>query len=416
MGISDQEEVKEVFKYPILEAISRRRSRRFPVGCNMDFGALQYASKQPSVPLSDLELAILCWAGAGITGAVTNEDLTDLPTWVGRAIPSGHNSQLTKLIFTHDNGTFIYDPKTATKPVEIDTEPDREKIMTYFREDCHKIMPERVEMYPEAMLPPLVWNINQPGTTVFIPVIDSVEAYLGTVINSIVRGGYQIFDDMKERPAGLQKWIDSGDLKGPPVSLTSFEKTMQRGIFYASAFIMMEHIHLVAEAMGLGSVIFAGYTGEVMLGITPMGKGLNFRVVEDKEGNLNPVGLDGYFEAYCPPYYKSMDDAVDAILESMFSPASTLGPDYKGVLPFEYEYWQKIRPESGGRPSEKHVDMVKSFCNYVYDTYGRIPAMSNAKSIPIWLQVHHLDIDFYEKYYAEGMVTEVQKNHMKLWH
>jgi hypothetical protein len=177
----------------------------------------------------------------------------------------------------------------------------------------------------------------------------------------------------------------------------------------------MEHIHLVAEAMGLGSVIFAGYTGEVMLGITPMGKGLGFRAVEDKEGKLNPVGLDGVFEAYCPPYYRSMDDAVDALVQKMYGPDSSWGPDYKGVLPFEYEFWQRIRPEIR-RPTEKQIDMVKSFCNYVYDTYGRIPVTSNAKMIPIWLQVHHLDIDFYEKHYAEGMVTEAQKNHMKLWH
>ncbi len=416
MGIADRDEVKDVFKYPILEAISRRRSRRFPVGCNMDFGALKYASKQPPVPLSDLELAILCWAGAGITGTVTNEDLADLSSWVGRAVPSGHNSYATRLFFTSDEGTFIYDPKTGTKTVEIDTEPDRDKIMTYFKKDCHKVMPERVKMFSEAMLPSLVWNINQPGTSVFIPVVDTIGGYLSTVINSIVRGGYQIFDDIKKQPAGLQKWIDSGDLKGPPVSLSSFEKSMQRGIFSASAYMMMEHIHLVAEAMGLGSVIFAGYTGEVMLGVTPMGKGLGFRVEKDKEGGLNPVGLDGYFEAYCPPYYKNMDDAIDAMLDEMSNPASTLGPEYKGVLPFEREYWQKIRPESHGGLSSTHIEMVKSFCNYIYDTYGRIPVTTNAKMIPIWLQVHHLDIDFYKKHYAEGMVTQVQENHMKLWH
>jgi hypothetical protein len=363
-----------------------------------------------------LELAILCWAGAGITGTVTNEDLADLSSWVGRAIPSGHNFHAQKLFFTRDNGTFVYDPKTATKPVEIDTETDREKIMTYFKEDCHKIMPNRVKMFSEAMLPPLVWNINRPGTTVFIPVVDAIGGYLSTVISSLVRGGYQLFDDMKKQPAGLQKWIDSGDLKGPSVGLASFEKSLQRGIFAAPAYLMMEHIHLVAEAMGLGSVMFAGYTGEVMLGITPMGKGLGFRAVKDKEGNLNPVGLNGVFEAYCPPFYKSMDDAIDAFLEEMSSPASALGPDYKGALPFENEYWQKIRPEFHGELSKKHIDMVKAFCNYVYDTYGRIPVTSNAKMIPIWLQVHHLDIDFYEKHYAEGMVTAVQKNHMKLWH
>jgi hypothetical protein len=411
---------KELFKYPILETIARRRSRRFPIGCTMDFGALKYASKHEPVPLSDLELAILCWSGAGVTGTVTVEDLAgtgqEIPSWVGRAAPSGHNAHLTKLFFTCDSGTFVYDPTTASKTVEIDTEADRQKIVTYFEKDCRKITDSRLQMYSEFVFPTLVWNTNQPGTTVFIPVVDVVEPYLGSVMNALVRSGYQIFDDMKgNRSAGLQKFIDSGDLKGPPVSLTSFEKILQRGIFTAPCYMMLEHIHLVAEAMGLGSVIFAGYTGEVMLGITPMGKGLGFRAVEDKEGNLNPVGLDGVFEAYCPPFYKSMDDAIDALFKKMFGSTCTWGCDYDGVLPFDKRFWEKIRPAIH-RPTERQTDMIKSFCNYVYDTYGRIPATANAKSIPIWLQVHHLDIDFYETYYAAGMVTKAQKDHMKIWH
>jgi hypothetical protein len=36
--------------------------------------------------------------------------------------------------------------------------------------------------------------------------------------------------------------------------------------------------------------------------------------------------------------------------------------------------------------------------------------------VPIWLQVHHLDLDFYKKYYPNEMVTEAQRRHMGLWH
>jgi hypothetical protein len=43
---------------------------------------------------------------------------------------------------------------------------------------------------------------------------------------------------------------------------------------------------------------------------------LGFRMV-DPDGTpafANPVGLDGVLEGYCPPYYPSMDAAVDAVV------------------------------------------------------------------------------------------------------
>jgi hypothetical protein len=276
-------------------------------------------------------------------------------------------------------------------------------------------MDKRLRLFSEDMPPQVEAMNNQPGTTVFIPVVDNVELYIWRVFFSLQPFiSYRFFDDMKNRPAGLQKWIDSGDIKGPPVGLASFEHN-QRTIYIAPAYLMVQNMQLVAEAMGLGSVMFAGYTGEVMLGVTPMGKGLGFRTVKDKEGNPNPVGLDEVFEAYCPPYYKSMDDAVDAFIEKIGGLASPIGPDYDGVLPFEPGYWRNNRPQYA-RPSQKHIDMVKAFCSYVYDTYGRIPATFSSKTIPIWLQVHHANTDFYEKHFAKGMVTDTHRKHMELWH
>lgn len=54
MGIADRDEVKELFKYPLLEAIARRRARRFPLGCTLSeggasvcFGTTSTAVKRP---------------------------------------------------------------------------------------------------------------------------------------------------------------------------------------------------------------------------------------------------------------------------------------------------------------------------------------------------------------------------------
>jgi len=419
MGIADRDEVKQVFQYPILEAIARRRSRRFPLGCTLPEGALQYASQKPSVPLNDIETAILCWSGAGITGSITGDLSTKIGgsafgTWVGRATPYPSNVHNAKLFFTNDNGTFVYDPKKATKPVEIDTEADRERIMTYYKEDCIKVLDERVEFVPRALLGVMHWNTNQPGTTVFIPIIDQSEEYINFLLAIFeVEGyGYKMFDDMKGQSAGLQQWIDAGKLKGPQVPLTSFENSLMLSDL-APAYLILENIHLVAEAMGLGGVMFGGYTGQIMLGITPMSKGLGFGAQIGKDGRANPVGLDKIYEAYCPPYYKDMNEAVDAFVEKKFGGGGSHTAEYKGTTSFKD--WKTIQSDFN-IPSKTSIDQVKAICTYVYETYGRFPATTDTKLLPVWLQVHHLDIDFYDKNFAKGIVTEAQRQHMQTWH
>ncbi len=61
MGIADKNEVKELFKYPLLQAIAHRRARRFPRGCVLKEGGIEYTSEQSPLPLNDIETAILCW-------------------------------------------------------------------------------------------------------------------------------------------------------------------------------------------------------------------------------------------------------------------------------------------------------------------------------------------------------------------
>jgi hypothetical protein len=419
MSIADRDEVKQVFKYPLLEAIARRRSRRFPLGCTLPDSVIQYASKHPPVPLNDIETAILCWSGAGVTGSITGDLSTKvagsgLGTWLGRATPYPSNVHNTKLFFTDDNGTFVYDPKKATKPVEIETEADWERIMTYFKEDCIRVLDERVEFVPKALLGVMHWNTNKPGTTVFIPVIDQSEEYINFLLGIFETEGfgYRIFDDMKGQSAGLQPWLDAGKLRGPLVTLISFENNLLMNDL-APAYLMLENIHLVAEAMGLGAVMFGGYTGQIMLGITSMGKGLGFQAQIAKDGKPNPVGLDKIYEAYCPPYYKDMNEAVDAFLERKFGRGGSHTAEYKGVESFKD--WKAVQADFH-IPSKTSIDQVKAICSYVFDTYGKIPATTDTKLIPVWLQVHHLDLDFYDKNLAPGIVTEAERKHMELWH
>ncbi len=419
MGIAEKDEVKKLFRYPLLEAIAHRRSRRFPLGCTLPEGATQYASKHPAVPLNDIETAILCWSGAGITGSITGDLSTKtggggFASWLGSATPYPSNVHNAKLFFTDDNGTFVYDPKKATKPVEIETEADREKIMAYFKNDCVRVLDTRVEFVPKALLGVMHWNTNQPGTTVFIPIIDQSEEYINFLLGIFETEGfgYRIFDDKKGQFAGLQPWLDAGKLRGPQVALSSFEQNMLMNNL-SPAYMILENIHLVAEAMGLGAIMFGGYTGQIMLGVTPLSKGLGFQAEMTKEGRPNPVGLDKVYEAYCPPYYKDMNEAVDAFLDRKFGSGGFHTAGYKGVTSFKD--WKTVQADFKV-PTKTSIDQVKAICSYVFDNYGRIPATSDTKLLPVWLQVHHLDLDYYDKFLAPGIVTEAHRQHMKLWH
>jgi hypothetical protein len=417
MNIAQRDEVRRLFQFPLLETIAHRRSRRFPQGCALENDVLQQTSKLPPLPLSDVEHAILCWSGIGLTGSITG----DLPvsafgsafgSWQGRATPYPCNVHNTRLFFTNDDGVFFYFPKKITKQVEVKTEADGDWIMESFEQDRLRVSAQRVEFLPKALLNAMHWNTNKPGTTVFIPVVDQSEEYIDFLLALFSGEGYRIFDDLKQQPAGLEKWIAQKAIKGPQVLLKSFEFNLMLGNL-APAYLMLENMHLVAEAMGLGSVMFSGYVGVVMLGGTSLSKGLGFRFTNDKNGQVNPVGLDGIFEGYCPPYYHTMADAVDAIVEKKFGSQGCFSAGYGGIVPFKQ--WEKIQPEFV-QPSPKAISMVKDYCTYVYETYGRFPATTDTMILPVWLQVHHLDIDFYEKYMNKELLTETHRRHNELWH
>ncbi len=70
-----------------------------------------------------------------------------------------------------------------------------------------------------------------------------------------------------------------------------------------------QNMLLATEAMGLGGWKHCGFLSLEVLEL------MGFRLVASgPDGFGNPIGLDGVFEARCPPCYASMDDAVDSVL------------------------------------------------------------------------------------------------------
>ncbi len=67
-------------------------------------------------------------------------------------------------------------------------------------------------------------------------------------------------------------------------------------------------------------------------------------------------------------------------------------------------------------PSKDKIQAVKNICTYIYENYGRFPAFLDPMYMRLAVQAHHLDIEFYDKYYSSKAYTNMHKNHFSFWH
>ncbi len=421
--ITGNKAARKAWNYPLFDAIFNRRSRRMSLGAEIPGGATKYKSDKPPLPLDDVEEALLVEAGTGISGM----NLSDLPytypdgksasgntmiQFTGRTWPSACGSHSTELIYFNDGGTYVVSLKDAcaSRIRQYETEDEREGIISSFRENRIKILdhrPEHPRAYP-AMLSFNLWDSNIEGSTVFLPVINNTWQYINGLLLMCgwADGGAYIVDDMNGmRPAGNERWVGEGllDPNRPlPLSATDMGQSVE------PAFIL-QNISLAQQAMGLGGWVHAGVNPLVLA------DALGFRQITP-EGALfpNPVGIDGVLQGYCPPYYKNMDAAVDAVVAAKFGANGIYTLDAGREAPFldRNEFVAAVP-----RYSEQLVQCVKDICNYIYETYGRFPHNIPTMQIsPVWCQAHHLDLDFYDKFYEKGAYTQTQADHYEDWH
>ncbi len=156
MGSAPHKLVDQVWDYPLFEALYGRRSRRFGLGFEMPEGPFRYRSAHAPVPLSELEEALLVGAGAGFTGLA----LWELPTPApyrrrsGRTFPTTTPGGHTALFFTNDAGLYVLDHDVAaSKPREIETADEREKILASYRAQRRELGRGRLDI--PRRVPPL---------------------------------------------------------------------------------------------------------------------------------------------------------------------------------------------------------------------------------------------------------------------
>ncbi|GIW48501.1 MAG: hypothetical protein KatS3mg078_2378 [Deltaproteobacteria bacterium] len=414
--------------FSLLEAIFSRRSRRFGLGMEITEGTLKYRSRFDPIPLSELEEAFLIWAGTGVTGL----SLGDLPRsgiswlfqWTGRSWPCSCNSHSTELFYTNDRGLYmikLFDLMPEPGEVAIfqnkSDEERLERILQLFKRSQIKLEDTRADL-PKGE-PGLfdfnAWNTNKPGTTLFIPVTNTTVEYM--VLLFIYFGskyGFNIIDELNGgRSCGLDKWIAKGYIKKDvQMSLFDLELRVLTTLNVEQAFIC-QNMNLALQALGLGGWAFTGLLPHYALGVDPSYRGLGFRFITPEKTlrslkNPVPVGRDGVFEALCPPYVKDMNEAVDKFLRMR-------GEFWREGNPYPYRNPGEILKDEY-HPSEERIQIVKDFCTYVYENYGRFPAFLDPMFVRLVFQAHHLDLEFYDKHYIYGTYADTHKNHFKLWH
>jgi hypothetical protein len=415
--------LRAAFQVPLAEAVFSRRSRRVGLGMRIPDGPLAYESPHAPLALSEAEEAFLVWIGTGVTGLA----LADLPTngisWMhgfsGRSWPCSCNSHSTELFFTNDRGVHLVRLGEQT-PDDVSVFAGRseddamQEMLARFRAATTRLEDGRADL-PRGE-PGLfgfnAWNVNQPGTTLFVPVTNTTIEYMTLLFiyfDEVNR--FSVVDELSGgRTCGLDRWVGSGRLGNVELSLMDLELRVLTTLNVEGAFIC-QNMNLAAQALGLGGWAFTGFLPHHLLGVDPAHRGLGFRFVTPERTPRHaskpvPVGRDGRLQALCPPYVADMSEAVDTYLQT-WSAASGKASAFNNA-----DEVMRARP----LPTRETVEIVKAFCTDVHETYGRFPAFIDPMFVRLVFQAHHLDVEFYDRHYRGDPLTDRHREHLTRWH
>jgi hypothetical protein len=415
--------LNKVWEYPLFDALFGRRSRRFGLGFETTDGPFKYRSQHASLPLSELEEAVLVAAGVGFSGIALWDQIRPLPfrTGEGRTFPSTSRGRRTALFMTNDEGVYVIDPAApaTSKQRAVETADQREQALSLYRENRKTLRHGRL-LIPRRV-PPLSGHnfqlTNMVGSTLFMPVCDVSSSLIGLIAQFVDQRlerfvaknskGMNIVDDRYGfRPAGTEKWIKSGFLDEHNIMPLSHVERQACYYMFSEPAVICQNIFLATEALGIGGWMHCGFLSRDIF------KALGFRSTAPNGNAMldNPIGLDNIFQAYCPPYFSNMDAAVDALLTPLLAE--------KTALPEAVPYLMSDAEHRAGTVGISHegIACTKAICNYVYETYGRFPGSLDAMHLMWLMQVHHLDTEYYDRFFRSGAYGPTHAAHLSTWH
>lgn len=405
--------------YPFLQALLGRRSRRFAQGARISQGPLTYASTERPLPLDPGEELLVLLAAGGNTGwhfAIAYGDRPVIANYSGaaggRTAISGAGFHVSDLFFTNDDGVFFF-PTRDAPALAAPSAPLPDRLAAH-RARIRRLADGRLRIPREApwLEPHNHYDVNLPGTTLIIPVADLAE-HLLAIFWYFVENGYRVVDDISGQPIrGLEPFSDlfDPDIK-KPLSFVETHAVAQASVELATATYAGA---LALGPLGLGGWSFDGIDFFGILGASGRSDypGLGFRFDADAGwATPNVTGLPGVFEALTPPHVTDLHQAVEKLARRKYG---TGGPFNRGTG----GPWQDNPGVRGGAvaPDPRKQEAVATIAQHIYETHGRFPATVPAILIRNYLQVHHLDLGFYDRHFGPGAYLDSHREHLARWH
>jgi hypothetical protein len=454
----EQTALDRMLAYPLLEALANRRSRRFSLGATLPGGGLAYESRKAPVRLSNLEEAMLAFAASGLTGLC----LGDLPydagdqheagggnviaTLKGRTGASADAVHGTAVFVINDDATYLlrrpqdFSLDDVNALARLGQEKRFEEVYDRMR---LKVRDGRTSIRREVpfVFPFNKWSTNLPGATYFLPVSDLSGMYINVVLSIFdEQMAMSLVDERNNfRPAGVKRFGQSrgGKLHDDPngnrvLPVLGLEAILLEFLLAEQAFIV-HNLSLSEQAMGLG-----GWTHFATGTETGWTEALGFRIGSQRLSQIMRAGVlkrlllnlknqdrryphtlgltvDGVdvIKPFCPPYYRSMEEAVLAYLE--FKRTNVIEAQLEATYPGSWKDPQQVQAAIP-HFSDDCVEATIAYCTYLYENYGRFPAYFGPLRTTLAHQAHHLDLEFYDQFYHPGTYTTDHAEHMTRWH
>jgi hypothetical protein len=416
---------QDMLSFPLLEALLGRRSRRFFLGAEIPDGVFAYKSRHKALPLTDLEKMLVVSACGGNTSwhhliyraARYAPHLSNYAGSAGgRVFPSAAGFHTSQTFFTDDDGVYMLEMRDA--PAFEDRTDDGalnlEAFIDNARKRIRKLQDGRFKFpsevpYTEAHN---TWVFNKPSTLVVIPVGDLSQHVLLNLCY-MLQNGLVLFDDInKSSIPGIEKFKDIVDVANVwPITFVEQWSLSELTVEIAASCYAGV---LMLQAIGLGGWMFNGVDPFAVFGASgnPDVPGLGFRYDTDERWPYpNPTGLEGVMEGFCPPHYTDMRAAVEAVCERKFGPGGPFNPETPGP----WKDSRKVRSAAQVH-DERFRECVTLQAQYLYDTFGKFPGTVPSMFLIMYLQAHHLDLDFYDEFYKPGAYLKTHADHLRRWH
>src|SRR5436309_1418830 len=348
---------EELASYPLLTALRERRSRRFGLGMKIPGGPLAYQSRHQPVPLSEEEEAALVFAACGITGHALadlcyarGEGGNIMAGLIARTVASGDGLQTVALIVTNDEATYLIRPPRGLPPDEITEHIElgrRGAFTELYRRTRVKIREGRATTPTEPIFNVNAnrWSAHAPGSSYFLPINDLTFMYVNGLLEILneTTGAFILDERNHFRPAGLGRFARSqgGHLEDNPqqgrvATLRQVEQFVTEFVTIEQG-MMLQNLGLMSQALGLGG--FPNFANHEFAWFQALGfrmeempvnryvaagwlPSLAMKLLKRNPKIPYPVGLerDGevLLKPFCPPFYKSMTDAIRAVVEAKF--------------------------------------------------------------------------------------------------